>query len=70
VKLHTLFGISAIFLGLQFGLTEQIRGPGYDDEFDRNNLFTGNIKLCNGVANKVFLPFVGDCNKYYLCWGR
>ncbi|KAH8369634.1 hypothetical protein KR093_000374, partial [Drosophila rubida] len=28
----------------------------------------GKLKLCDGVANKVFLPYVGDCRKYYLCW--
>ncbi|ALC44460.1 CG10140, partial [Drosophila busckii] len=31
-------------------------------------LFEGTIKLCDNVANKVFLPYVGDCTKYYLCW--
>ncbi|KAM8708283.1 hypothetical protein ACLKA7_015280 [Drosophila subpalustris] len=50
------------------GSTDQIRAPRYDDEYDRNSLFTGNIELCKGVADKVFLPFVGDCKKYYLCW--
>ncbi|KAH8307478.1 hypothetical protein KR044_013051, partial [Drosophila immigrans] len=31
-------------------------------------VFNGDLKLCEGVANKVFLPYVGDCRKYYLCW--
>ncbi|XP_022216975.2 probable chitinase 10 [Drosophila obscura] len=30
-------------------------------------LFTGNISLCGNVADTVFLPYVGDCKKYYLC---
>ncbi|EDW72612.2 uncharacterized protein Dwil_GK17093 [Drosophila willistoni] len=40
----------------------------YDDDDQRQELFVGNISLCHNVANKVFLPYVGDCNKYYLCW--
>ncbi|XP_032586961.1 uncharacterized protein LOC6583299 [Drosophila mojavensis] len=33
-----------------------------------SSLYTGNLSLCNNVANRVFLPYVGDCKKYYLCW--
>ncbi|KAH8379275.1 hypothetical protein KR009_003964, partial [Drosophila setifemur] len=39
------------------------------DEEDDNvtGLFMGNLSLCQNIADNVFLPFVGDCNKYYLC---
>ncbi|XP_033157396.1 peritrophin-44 [Drosophila mauritiana] len=30
-------------------------------------LITGNLSICGNVADNVFLPFVGDCNRYYLC---
>lgn len=38
-------------------------------EEDGNNspLILGNLSLCHNVVDNVFLPFVGDCNKYYLC---
>ncbi|XP_017052069.1 protein obstructor-E [Drosophila ficusphila] len=32
-----------------------------------NGLIIGNLSLCGNVADNVFLPFVGDCNRYYLC---
>jgi len=35
-----------------------------DEEY---GLIMGNLSLCGNVADNVFLPFVGDCNKYYLC---
>ncbi|SPP76380.1 protein obstructor-E [Drosophila guanche] len=40
-----------------------------DDAEDGSDmsLIMGNLSLCENVADSVFLPYVGDCNKYYLC---
>ncbi|XP_064545840.1 uncharacterized protein LOC135433616 [Drosophila montana] len=43
-------------------------GPGDDEIILDGTLYPGNISLCKDVANRVFLPYVGDCRKYYLCW--
>ncbi|EDV41303.2 uncharacterized protein Dana_GF10951, isoform B [Drosophila ananassae] len=47
----------------------EINAPTASDEEDDNNnpLILGNLSLCQNVVDNVFLPFVGDCNKYYLC---
>lgn len=53
-----------------------IEAPGPQDdnddsnEIDVNSIFVGNLSLCQNVSNRVFLPYVGDCKKYYLCWGK
>ncbi|KAH8274322.1 hypothetical protein KR026_009376, partial [Drosophila bipectinata] len=47
----------------------EISAPTTSDEEDGDNnpLIVGNLSLCQNVVDNVFLPFVGDCNKYYLC---
>ncbi|XP_036327526.1 protein obstructor-E-like [Rhagoletis pomonella] len=25
------------------------------------------VNICSGVADKIFLPYLGDCTKYYIC---
>ncbi|KAH8270059.1 hypothetical protein KR018_003457, partial [Drosophila ironensis] len=37
-----------------------------DDEKDYS-LFVGELNLCRNVSDNVFLPYVGNCTKYYLC---
>ncbi|XP_020803104.1 uncharacterized protein LOC110179837 [Drosophila serrata] len=41
--------------------------PAFDENDEDSSLILGNLSLCGNVADNVFLPFVGDCNKYYLC---
>ncbi|XP_017128100.1 uncharacterized protein LOC108146589 [Drosophila elegans] len=51
----------------------EVRSEGFDgsttasvEKYGRS-LILGNLSLCGNVADNVFLPFVGDCNRYYLC---
>ncbi|KAI8041163.1 hypothetical protein M5D96_005415 [Drosophila gunungcola] len=51
----------------------EARSEGFDgsttasvEKYGRS-LILGNLSLCGNVADNVFLPFVGDCNRYYLC---
>ncbi|CAD7005523.1 unnamed protein product [Ceratitis capitata] len=30
---------------------------------------TNPVNICSGVSNLVFLPYLGDCSKYYICMG-
>lgn len=56
-----------------WGSSTEAPGPEDDNddnnEADENGIFVGNLSLCQNVSNRVFLPYVGDCRKYYLCWG-
>lgn len=70
-------GISVLFL-LQYGMLivwgNGLEAPGPEDDNDDSNEINtdGNLvgieSLCQNVSNRVFLPYVGDCKKYYLCW--
>ncbi|XP_037939771.1 protein obstructor-E-like [Teleopsis dalmanni] len=31
------------------------------------NSLNADINICEGVSNSVFLPFLGNCSKYYIC---
>ncbi|XP_067642694.1 protein obstructor-E [Eurosta solidaginis] len=30
---------------------------------------TNVVNICNGVSDNIFLPYVGNCSKYYICLG-
>lgn len=78
VKSELFYGIFVLIwlqhvLLIVWGSSTEAPGPEDDNddnnETDENGIFVGNLSLCQNVSNRVFLPYVGDCRKYYLCWG-
>ncbi|XP_060654525.1 protein obstructor-E [Drosophila nasuta] len=61
MNLRIFRGILVIFVAVQMKKARS-------EEYDTSKIFTNNLSLCDGVADKVFLPYIGDCKKYYLCW--
>ncbi|XP_016999335.3 protein obstructor-E [Drosophila takahashii] len=49
------------------GATENSSETNSTEVDEEYHLIVGNLSLCGNVADNVFLPFVGDCNRYYLC---
>ncbi|XP_011196830.2 protein obstructor-E [Zeugodacus cucurbitae] len=37
--------------------------------FDVMSATLQKVNICNGVSDRVFLPYLGDCSKYHVCMG-
>ncbi|XP_030375337.1 probable chitinase 10 [Scaptodrosophila lebanonensis] len=60
-----LWGLTGVLAIHSFSVDIMVSSENEKDE--ETSFIMGEVNLCSNVANNVFLPYVGNCSKYYLC---